>query len=120
MTGIISTTDTAVPSLGLIGGQAEKYPPAVFMERGDVVNIDRAVLFSGKDDRTIRRWCVRFGIGRKSSPGAPWEISAPALLMVMQGDHIALEMLRNDDRESRRVVRYFDRLGLSTARDPIR
>jgi len=98
---------------------ADDRPAPIIMERGDVINVARAAAFAGRDEKTVRRWSERFGIGRQCAPGAPWEISAPALLMLMQGDHVALEMLRGGDRESDRVVRYFDRLGISTARDRI-
>ncbi|MGR9169591.1 hypothetical protein [Rhizobium sp. KDH_Rht_773_N] len=87
-------------------------PSPILMRRSDIIALKQAVDRSGKSERTIRNWCRVYGIGRQSSPGAPLEISAPALEMVLHGDFEALEMLRNGDRNGQPVKRYFDHLGL--------
>jgi hypothetical protein len=58
------------------------------------------------------KWCKEFGIGRQAKPGAPLDISAPALEMVIHGDVAALELLREGKRIHPRVKRYFDHLGI--------
>ncbi len=84
----------------------------ILMHRTDIINLKEAVARTGKSDRTLREWCHVYGIGRQSMRGAPLEISAPALEMVMHGDLEALELMRNGDRRHERVKRFFDHLGL--------
>ncbi|ARQ08604.1 hypothetical protein NXC12_CH00513 [Rhizobium etli] len=84
----------------------------ILMRRPDIVALKTAVDRTGKSERTIRNWCRMHGIARQTAPGAPLEISAPALEMVLHGDFEALEMLRAGDRNSPEVRRYFDHLGL--------
>ncbi|WET74104.1 hypothetical protein [Rhizobium croatiense] len=84
----------------------------ILMRRPDIVALKTAVDRTGKSERTIRNWCRVYGIARQTTPGAPLEISAPALEMVLHGDFKALEMLRGGDRNSLQVKRYFDHLGL--------
>ena len=67
---------------------------------------------SGRTDKTLRSLCRRYGIARRSLSSRRWEISGPALEMVMQGDLEALELLRAGNRDDARVRRYFDHLGL--------
>ncbi|WP_245509783.1 hypothetical protein [Rhizobium leguminosarum] len=100
-------------AVAIYGIQSAGLTPApILMRRSDIIALKTAVDRSGKSDRTIRNWCRFFGIGRQSSPGAPLEISAPALEMVLHGDLEALEMLRAGDRSGHQVRRYFDHLGL--------
>jgi hypothetical protein len=82
------------------------------MRPDEVINLKTAVHRVRRDEKTIRSWCREFGIGRQSKPGAPLDISAPALEMVMHGDLVALELLRDGKRTDPRVSRYFDFLGL--------
>ena len=86
--------------------------PAVLMRPEDITHIDAAAHHARKSTDTIRRWCRRYSISRQSSPGAPLEISAPALEMVMHGDTEALELLRQGHRAHPSVRRYLDFLGL--------
>lgn len=62
---------------------------------------------------TIRRLVKEYRLANQTMPGAPLRISAPGLAMVLDGDHDALELLRQDDREHEDVRRYFTRLGIS-------
>ncbi|WEZ83526.1 hypothetical protein P6U16_01320 [Rhizobium sp. 32-5/1] len=84
----------------------------ILMRKDDIILMKRAEDHSGRTDKTIRGWCKQFGIGRQSCPGAPIEISAPALEMVLEGDIVALELLRVGNRTHPRVKRYFDHLGI--------
>ncbi|MGV2074702.1 MULTISPECIES: hypothetical protein [unclassified Rhizobium] len=84
----------------------------ILMRRDDIINLKMAVHRANRDEKTIRSWCKEFGIGRQSKPGAPLEISAPALEMVVHGDVAALELLREGKRTHARVKRYFDHLGV--------
>ena len=88
-------------------------PAPILMRPGDIIGMKRAEDLSGRDARTIKRWCVKHGIGHNSCRGANWEISAPALLMVKHGDSVALELLRSGQREDPRVRRVFEHLGIS-------
>jgi hypothetical protein len=88
-------------------------PWPILMRRDDVINLKAAVYRSGRDEKTVRGWCKEFGIGRQAKPGAPLDISAPALEMVMHGDLVALELLREGHRTHSRVGRYFNHLGIS-------
>lgn len=85
----------------------------ILMRKCDIIGLKLAVHRSGKSGRTIRNWCRVHGIGRQSSPGAPLEVSAPALEMVLHGDMEALELLRGGNRDHLRVRHYFDHLGIA-------
>lgn len=84
----------------------------VLMKRDEILNIARAADRAKRSTDTIRRWCRDFGIARQSAPGAPLEISALALEMVLHGDHEALEKLRAGERSAPEVKRYIDHLGI--------
>lgn len=86
----------------------------ILMRRDEIINIKTAVHVTGRSDKTIRTWCHEFGIGVQPCPGAPLEISAPALEMVRHGDIAALELLREGKREHPRVKRVFEHLGIPT------
>lgn len=84
----------------------------ILMRRDEVVNLKTAVHVTGRSEKTIRIWCRQFRIGVQSSPGAPLEISAPALEMVRHGDLVALELLRQGRRDHARVKRIFEHIGI--------
>ncbi|NML73077.1 hypothetical protein HHL25_02950 [Rhizobium sp. S-51] len=84
----------------------------ILMRRDEVINLKSAVHLTGRSEKTIRNWCHEFGIGVQACPGAPLEISAPALEMLRHGDLVALDLLRHGRRDHDRVRRYFDHLGL--------
>ncbi|MDP9572678.1 UNVERIFIED_ORG: hypothetical protein J2W66_003171 [Agrobacterium larrymoorei] len=87
----------------------------ILMRRDEIINLKTAVHMTGRSEKTIRNWCKDFGIGVQSAPGAPLDISAPALEMVRHGDMVALEKLREGARSHPRVRRVFDHLGLTNA-----
>jgi len=84
----------------------------VLMYLHEVIAMPEAVKRTGRTDKTLRLLCQRYGIARRCVSSRRWEISAPALEMVMQGDLEALELLRAGDRHAPRVRRYFNHLGL--------
>ena len=84
----------------------------VLMRRDECLDIKRAADHAGKCDRTIRRWIKQHGIGRQSVDGGPYDVSLPALEMVIHGDLKALEMLRTGRRSEPSVRRYLEFLGL--------
>lgn len=84
----------------------------ILMRKDEVINLKTAVHVSGKTDKTVRDLCKEFGIARQTKPGAPLEISAPAFEMVIHGDIVALNLLRDGKRDHPRVRRVFDHLGL--------
>ena len=63
-------------------------------------------------ERTVRRWCREYGIGRQPKSGATVQVSIVALEMCVCGDDEALELLRTNQREHPTVQFYINRLGL--------
>lgn len=89
------------------------HPLPVLMRRSEVINMAEAVHRTGRSSKTITKYCRDHGISRQTSPGAPIEISAPALEMVIAGQLDVLELLREGNRSDPRVSRIFDLLGIS-------
>lgn len=87
--------------------------PPVLMRDGEVISLKEAAHRTGKNEKTIRRWCVEDGIGRRASSGAPWEISALALEAKRYGDGEALDALRCGKFEASCVHRYAVAIGLA-------
>lgn len=85
---------------------------AILSRPDELIGLKRAAYEAGKSEKTIRTWCARYGIGRQVSPGAQIDVSRPGLMMVMHGDLVALELLRDGHRSDPRVAKYFDFLGL--------
>ncbi len=48
----------------------------------------------GVPHETLRRWAVKFSIGRQTAPGQPWKVSWPAARMLAAGDGEALRLLK--------------------------
>src|ERR1700677_265267 len=67
---------------------------------------------AGKTSRTMRRWCIEHGLGRKI--GGAWLVSKVALAMWLEGDDEALAAYRDDGVRAQfePVARYFRRAGL--------
>ena len=87
-------------------------PRPILMKPDETLDVKSAADHAGRNDKTIRRWCSEFGIGRRPLSGGQYEVSLPGLEMVMHGDAEALELLRAGDRSAPAVRRYFDLLGL--------
>lgn len=88
------------------------YPLPVLMRDAEVISLKEACFRTGRSAKTIRRWCLKDGIGRRSEPTAAWEISAVALEAKRYGDDGALSDLRSGYFRSPRVLRYAEHLGL--------
>lgn len=85
----------------------------VLMRPEEIISLKEAVYRTGKNEKTIRRWCIEDGIGRRTSKGAPWEISAVALEAKRYGDVEALEEMRQSPLPTAgQVTRYLISLGL--------
>jgi hypothetical protein len=93
--------------------EAQRRVQPVLMRRDECLPIKRAADHAGKCDRTIRRWIKQHGIARRSVDGGPYDVSLPALEMVMHGDLHALELLRSGRRLAPEVQRYLEFLGIS-------
>lgn len=82
------------------------------MAEAEIISLKEARRRSGKDIKTIKRWCISHGIGRQPGNCGPWQISGPALEMYLNGDMEALEIFRTGDRLHPRLIKYFSRLVL--------
>jgi len=89
-----------------------KRPLPVPMWQNEILSLQQAAFEVKQSEKTIRRLCIEFGIGRRSARGGHYQISAPALQMVMSGDMVALELLRDGKREAPEVIRYLRSLQL--------
>lgn len=89
------------------------HPLPVLMRDAEVISLKKACFRTGRSAKTIRRWCLKDGIGRRSEPAAPWEISAVALEAKRYGDETAIEELRRGNFQANGVRRYAEFLGLA-------
>lgn len=94
------------------GGPAPPRPLPVPMWRMDILTLQQAAHEAKCHERTIVRLCHEQGIGRRSSRGGPYQISAPALQMALANDDVALELLREGRRDAPEVMRYLRSLQL--------
>ena len=68
------------------------------------ISIGRAAEIAGRSERTIRNWCVEYGIGRRVA-GGPWAVSRVALAMLLDGGLNALAAYRDrGERSSSEIV----------------
>ena len=78
--------------------------------KADIISVSEAKAIAGVSDETIRRWCVKYGIGRKyraySWADNVWQVSRPGLLIVMHRDWDALEQLLADQRHHPALTPY--------------
>lgn len=84
----------------------------ILMRPDDIICLKEAAHRARRTEKTTSTLCKEFRICRQTVPGAPIEISAPALEMVLHGDPEALELLRRGRRDHPRVRIYFDHLGV--------
>ena len=77
-----------------------------------ITAVQQAAALAGVTPRTMRRWCVEHGIGRRI--GGIWRVSRIALAMWTEGDIEALAAYRDDGVRGQleAVARYFRRAGL--------
>lgn len=84
----------------------------ILMKRDEIICLKEAAHRARRTEKTTSLLCKEHRIVRQTLPGAPLEISAPALEMVLHNDTKALELLRRGRRSHPRVTLYFDHLGL--------
>jgi hypothetical protein len=85
----------------------------------EAVTTKHAAGIVGKPDRTVHRWCVDRGIGRRIGPRI-WAVSVPALWMVADRDDGTLKAYLAGDRESAAVEAYYRRCGMGAVLENIR
>lgn len=73
--------------------------------KGDSVRLSVASQTFDVPNETLRRWCIRYGIGDQWEAGSAWRVSLPALRMVMDENWSALELLRHGCRAENEHVR---------------
>lgn len=81
--------------------------------RHEAITLRQAALIAGRSESTMRSWCQNHHIGRRIV-GGQWEVSKPALLMLLDGDASALRAYLQGDRESDLVGAYFRRANVPT------
>ena len=78
----------------------------------EIITVKEASDIAGVTDEAIYGWAVRHKIGRQPHGQWAWQISLPALLMVMdrkRRDFDALDALQAGDRQNPAVAEYIDR-----------
>lgn len=81
-------------------------------DRREALSLRRAAEIAGRSESTVRSWCAVHDIGRRVANG-PWQVSAPALRMLLDGNGKALAAYLAGDRISSNVVAYFEQCGLA-------
>ena len=78
------------------------------------ISIGEAAAIAGKSERTLRNWCVEYGIGRRIAGGV-WAVSKVALTMLLDGDLQALAAYRDHGvrGSSEPVAKYYRRCELA-------
>jgi hypothetical protein len=74
---------------------------------GEGLQLAKASEASGIPVETLRRWCIKYGIGDQWEAGGRWRVSIPAIRMVVKGAWGALELFREGAREENEFVRPF-------------
>ena len=87
-------------------------PMPVLMLPEEIIGMKQAEYLTGRDARTLRKWCVRNAIGHQMQANSPWVICGPALVLLMHGDLAGLQAMRLGDRDDSRVRRAIDHLHL--------
>ncbi len=80
-------------------------------DRREAITLRHAAEIAGRSESTLRSWCQSDFIGRRVA-GGPWQVSRPALLMLLDGDQKALKAYLTGDRESEAVLAYFRRANI--------
>ena len=81
-------------------------------DKREAISLLVAAGIAGRSESTLRSWCQIHHIGRRICSG-PWEVSRPALLMLLDGDRQALRAYLDGDRSSENVLAYFKRANLT-------
>ena len=80
-------------------------------DRRESISIAAAAQRTGRVNRTLRRWCEEYRIGRRIA-GGQWMVSVVALEMLLNDDVEALKVYLDGDRRSPVVSAYYDSAGL--------
>ncbi|WP_292530418.1 hypothetical protein [Methylocystis sp.] len=80
-------------------------------DKREAISLRVAAEIAGRSESTMRSWCQNHYIGRRIV-GGQWEVSKPALLMLLDGDARALRAYLQGDRESDLVGAYFRRANI--------
>ncbi|WP_292534059.1 hypothetical protein [Methylocystis sp.] len=80
-------------------------------DRHEACSISIAAKLAGRSEQTIRNQCKKYHIGRRI--GGQYEVSKPAHLMLLDNDTTALRAYLAGDRTSERVLKYFERAGVT-------
>ena len=86
----------------------------ILMKGDEIRTLQQASGDANMSVSTVKRICKKYGIYRQRGPNSKFEVSAVALQMVLHGDMVALEALREGRRSDPSVTPYFDLLGLPT------
>jgi hypothetical protein len=84
-------------------------------DRREAISLRTAAEIAGRSESTVRSWCQNDLIGRRVA-GGPWQVSHPALLMLLDGNRKALRAYLSGDRESEIVLVYFRRASVPVPR----
>lgn len=87
-------------------------PPQILVpfDRREAITIRSAEVIAGVSASTLRTWCDQHHIGRRIA-GGPWQVSRPALQMLLDGNKEALTRYLAGER-SGLVADYFRAVGL--------
>ncbi|MBZ9655041.1 hypothetical protein [Phyllobacterium lublinensis] len=73
-----------------------------------MITVTEAAIALGKSPDTIRRYAIKYGIGRQLEKNASWSVSLAALRIIYAKDSAALAAYRSGEREHPRLGVYFD------------
>jgi hypothetical protein len=77
----------------------------------EALTLSEAARIARRSETTLKTWCSRHFIGRRVV-GGPWQVSAVALAMLLDGNDAALIAYLAGDRSGALVCPYFERAGL--------
>lgn len=77
----------------------------------EALTLQEAARIANRSVSTLRTWCAVHHIGRRVGPGGAWQVSRPALQMLLDGDHRTLAAYVSGERGGA-VRHYFDLVGL--------
>lgn len=86
--------------------------PPVLMRRGEILTLKEAADETGRSERWLRKLVTEHAICRRVGGRGRMEISKIGLSMVLHDDLEALRLLRQNERNDERVLRYFILLGV--------
>jgi hypothetical protein len=94
---------------------SEKPQVLIPFDKREALSLRQAANIAGKSESTLRSWCTEFEIGRRVASGH-WQVSHPALLMLLDGDDETRRCYLAGERQAANVAAYFARAGLTPQR----